>query len=213
MKILLIDHHELFRDGLRHLLQEIPNGISELLETGNLREGLQYLEQNADLDLVLLELNARGCQGVESVKLFRRRFPHIPLVVVSGEESFHVVKSVLNHGAQGFIGKSSSATMLLSALRLVFAGGIYVPPQMFRQHSNSGEYKLTKRQVEILGCLAEGLRNKEIAERFNLSEGTVKVHVAAVYQVLRVRSRKEAASLADQLGLVSQPAGECASLR
>ncbi len=212
MKILLIDHHELFRAGLRHVLQEIPNGISELLETGDWSEGLQYAGQHPDLDFVLLELRAHGCRGVESVKLFHQRFPHIPLVVVSGEESFHVIKSVLNNGAHGFVGKSSPAAMLLSALRLVFAGGIYVPPQMFKQTSSANEYHLTRRQVEILGCLTEGLRNKEIAERFALSEGTVKVHVAAVYQALRVKSRKEAVSLADQLGLISLSSDECAAL-
>lgn len=211
MKILLIDHHELFRAGLRHVLQQIPKGISELLETADWNEGLQYVGQHPDLDFVLLELRAHGCRGVESVKQFHQRFPHIPLVIVSGEESFHVIKSVLNSGAHGFVGKSSPAAMLLSALRLVYAGGIYVPPQMFKQASGSNEYRLTKRQVEILGCLTEGLRNKEIAQKFDLSEGTVKVHVAAIYQALRVKSRKEAVNLADQLGLTSWPDGEYAT--
>jgi DNA-binding NarL/FixJ family response regulator len=209
MKILLIDHHELFREGLRHVLQKLPSGISELLETGDWQQGLDYVEQHPDLDVVLLELTARGCKGAQSVKFFRQRYPHIPLVVVSGDERFQVIKTVLNSGAHGFVGKSSPSAMLLGALHLVFAGNIYVPPQMFRHLSNAEEYRLTKRQIEILGCLSDGLSNKEIAEKFELAEGTVKVHVAAVYQALRVKSRKEAAGLAAQLGLVTQPRDEC----
>lgn len=208
MKILLIDHHELFREGLRHVLQKLPDGISQLLETGDWQEGLHYVEQHPDLDVVLLELKAHGCNGAESVKLFRQRYPHIPLVVVSGDERFHIVNSVLNSGAHGFVGKSSPGAMLLGALRLVFAGDIYVPPQMFRHLSRPDEYRLTKRQIQILGCLTDGLSNKEIAEKFDLAEGTVKVHVAAVFQALRVKSRKEAAGLAGQLGLFALPQAE-----
>lgn len=202
MKILLIDHHELFRDGLRHVLQKIPSGVGELFEAGDWKEGLRCTELHPDLDLVLLETKVFGCDGVDSVKYFRERYPRIPLVVVSGDENFHVINAILNYGASGFIGKSSPESMLLSALKLVFAGNIYVPPQVFQHRSNNDEYRLTQRQIQVLGCLTEGLSNKKISEKFNLAEGTVKVHVSAVYQALRVGSRVEAVRIADQLGLV-----------
>jgi DNA-binding NarL/FixJ family response regulator len=202
MKILLIDHHELFRAGLSHVLRKLPTGIGELFEADDWEAGLRRVEQHPDLDLVLLELNAHGCNGANSVKYFRERYPRIPLVVVSGEEDFHVIHKVLNYGASGFVGKSAPETTLLSALKQVFAGDIYVPKQMLQHLSGIENYRLTKRQTQILECLAEGLSNKAISERLNLSEGTVKVHLAAVYQALRVRSRTEAVQVASHHGLL-----------
>jgi DNA-binding NarL/FixJ family response regulator len=201
MKILLIDHHELFRDGLRHVLQKLPGGMGELLEAGDWMAGLKCIEQHPYLDLILLELKTPGCKGAESVEFFRRRYPHIPLVVVSGDEDFHVINKVLSYGASGFVGKSSPEPMLLGALKSVFAGNIYVPPQLFRHYASPKGYRLTRRQEQILGCLTEGLSNKEISERFDLAEGTIKVHVAAVYQALHVKSRQEAAGVAGRIGL------------
>lgn len=201
MKILLIDHHELFRDGLRHVLQKLPSGVGELFETGDWQTGLKYVEQNTDLDLVLLELNAYGCKGADSVKLFRERYPRISLVVLSADEDSHVINKVLNYGARGFVGKSSPEATLLGALKLVFAGDIYVPPQMVQQLTSPKDYRLTRRQIQILECLSEGLSNKAISEKFSLAEGTVKVHVAAVYQILRVKSRVEAVGVAGRIGL------------
>lgn len=199
MKILLIDHHELFRAGLRYILQRVHGGAGELFEEGEWEAGLQCVRQHPDLDLVLLELETQGCKGVSSIKLFRERFPQIPLVIVSGKEDFHAINKVLKYGASGFVGKSAPETMLLGALKSVLEGGIYVPPQMLIPPLNPKEYRLTQRQLQILEALGEGLSNKQISERFDLAEGTVKVHVAAVYQALRVKSRREAAGIAGQM--------------
>ncbi len=201
MKILLIDHHELFRNGLRYVLQKLPTGMGELLETGEWQTGLSLVEENPDLNLVLLELKSSGCKGVESVKLFRAKYPDTPLVVLSGEEDSRVVNKVLDYGARGFVGKSVPETTLLTALEVVLAGDIYVPPHLLQYRSGANEYGLTKRQIQILECLAEGLSNKKISARFRLAEGTVKVHVAAVYQILRVRSRLEAVEVARKMGI------------
>ncbi|MEQ1629975.1 MAG: response regulator transcription factor, partial [Gallionella sp.] len=109
------------------------------------------------------------------------------------------------------------APVMLSALNLVLAGGVYVPPQMMQQtpqpnsmnsdrvdkrSMNTNEYGLTARQMQVLTHLAEGMSNKQIAQAVSLAEGTVKIHVAAVYQVLRVNSRMEAVRVAEQLGLI-----------
>jgi DNA-binding NarL/FixJ family response regulator len=157
--------------------------------------------------MVLLELRSPRCKGVSAVKFLRQRYPHIPLVVVSGDEEFSVINKVMSNGASGFIGKSSPEAMFLGALRLVLSGDTYVPPQMFRHLSNPKEYRLTRRQSQMLGCLIEGLSNKEISECLDLAEGTVKVHIAAVYQVLRVRNRREAVAVAGQIGFGRASAG------
>lgn len=201
MKILLIDHHELFRDGLRYVLQKLPSGVGELLEAGDFSSGLKCADQHPDLDLVLLELNSCGCKGADSVKLFCERYPHLPLVVVSGDEDFHVINHSLSYGASAFVCKSSPETMFLEALESVLAGKINVSPQIFQSLAKPNEYRLTRRQIEILRCLTEGFSNKEIAEKFDLAEGTVKVHVSALFHALGVRSRKEAARVAGLRGL------------
>lgn len=216
MKILLVDDHALFRDGMRYVLQQLPEEV-EIMEAGNFQDGLRIAMQHPELDLALLDLNMPGSEGPLSIRLFHQRYPHIPVVVVSGEEGRGYVEKVMGYGAMGFVCKSSTATVMLGALNLVLSGGVYVPPQMLRQDSapfekepefvdrrsqNTNEYGLTQRQMQVLTHLAAGLSNKEIAETIHLAEGTVKIHVAAVYQTLRVNSRMEAVRMAEKLGLV-----------
>lgn len=207
MKILLIDHHELFRNGLRYVLRKLHDEVDEILEAGDFHEGLNLAGRHPGL--VLLELNSPGCEGAVSIKLFRRRFPNIPLVVVSSEEDYRVIDKVLNYGASGFVCKNSGEAILLGALRLALEGSIYVPPQYFpcaMMAQNRIDYKafgLTERQRHILGLLTAGLSNKEISEAIQIAEGTVKVHVAAVFQVLQVGTRAEAVRVAKRMGLFS----------
>lgn len=218
MKILLIDSHTLFREGLRHLLRQLPGGASEILEAGNFPDGLTLAGQYPDLDLVLLELKTPGSGGAISVKLFRQRYPHIPVVVVTSEEDCSVMNKALSYGAGGFVCKSSSAAMLMNTLNLALSGNIYVRPQLLRQPDiatwnknnrngkrgpNANKYGLTVRQMDILKHLVAGHSNKEIAGAINLSEGTVKAHVSAIYQALRVNNRMDAMRVARQLGLDS----------
>lgn len=216
MKILLVDDHALFREGMRYVLQQLP-GPTEILEAGNFPDALKLAEQHPELDLALLDLNMPGSEGAISIKYFHQRFPHIPVMVVSCEESRAIMEKVMNYGAMGFVCKNANAAVMLSAINLVLSGGIYIPPQVLRQRHPSppripvqvdrrsmhtNEYGLTSRQMEVLTLLAAGLSNKEIAARMSLAEGTVKIHIAATYQMLRVNSRMEAVRVAEQLGLI-----------
>lgn len=223
MKILLVDDHALFRDGMRYVLQQLPEEEVEIMEAGNFADALKIAVQHPELDLALLDLNMPGSEGPVSVRYFHQRFPHIPVVVVSGEDGRAYMEKVMGYGAMGFICKSSTAAVMLSALNLVLSGGIYVPPQLLgpqedfsekdagssldRRSQNTNEYGLTPRQMQVLAHLAAGLSNKEIAEAIHLAEGTVKIHVAAVYQTLRVSNRMEAVRMAEKLGLVGAPNG------
>lgn len=216
MKILLVDDHTLFRDGMRYVLQQLPEEV-EIMEAGNFADGLKLAMQHPELDLALLDLNMPGSEGPISIRYFHQRYPHIPVVVVSGEEGRGYMEKVMDYGAMGFVCKSSSAAVMLSALNLVLSGGVYIPPQMLRQHDevaekepvaadrrilSTNEHGLTPRQMQVLMHIAAGLSNKEIAEAIHLAEGTVKIHVAAVYQTLRVSNRMEAVRVAEKLGLV-----------
>jgi DNA-binding NarL/FixJ family response regulator len=217
---MLVDDHALFREGLRLVLQQLPD-VTEILEADSFSEGLKLAENNPDLDLALLDLNMPGSDGPPSIRYFNRRYPHIPVMVVSGEENHTIMEKVMASGALGFVCKNSSAPVMLGALSLVLSGGVYVPPQLLRagddtprqeprldrRSTRTNEFGLTARQMEVLHCIAEGLSNKEIAERLNLAEGTVKIHVASTYQTLRVNNRMEAVRLAEQMGLIGAANG------
>lgn len=204
MKILLIDHHALFREGLRHILQQLPGGADEVLEAENFSDGLKLAGQNPDLDLVLLELNSPGSAGVISIKLFHQFYPDIPVLVVSGMEDTRTRTRALSYGASGFVGKSSTVPMLLGALQLALVSSI--PQQAADEHlrncrMNTNKYGLTIRQMDILQYMTEGLDNREIGERIDLAEGTVKLQVAALCKALHVKNRIEAIYLAWKLDL------------
>jgi DNA-binding NarL/FixJ family response regulator len=221
MRLLLVDDHALFREGMRLVLQQLPE-VTEILEAGSFSEALKVAEANPDLDLALLDLNMPGSDGAISIRYFNQHYPHIPVMVVSGEEGRTIMEKVMGSGALGFVCKNSSAPVMLSALNLVLSGGVYVPPQLLRpsddgsrqdadrldkRSTRTNEFGLTARQMEVLQCIAEGLSNKEIADRLNLAEGTVKIHVAATYQTLRVNNRMEAVRLAEQLGMIGASNG------
>jgi len=219
MKILLVDDHALFRDGLHYVLQQLSDEV-EILEAANFADGLKLAMLHPELDLALLDLNMPGSEGPASIGYFHQSCPLIPVVVVSGEEGRSCMENVMHNGAMGYISKSSNAAVMRGALNLVLSGGVYVPPQMLRssgeladveaadrRKSNINETGMTQRQLQVLELLAAGMSNKEIAEAINLAEGTVKIHVAAIFQVLHVCSRMEAVRMAEKLALISRPHG------
>jgi DNA-binding NarL/FixJ family response regulator len=184
---------------------------------------LQIVHDHPDIDLALLDLNMPGSEGVPSIQFFHLNHPDIPVVVVSGSDHRDDIESVMESGAMGFISKMSSSKIMLSALRMVLEGGIYLPPQLLQQAVGSidqgeslmnrrtqraSKFGLTSRQLEVLQYLAGGLANKEISQKMNLAEGTVKIHTAAVYQALHVNSRLEAVSAARRLGFLPPAPGD-----
>jgi DNA-binding NarL/FixJ family response regulator len=218
IKVLMVDDHVLFRDGMRYVLQQLADEV-EVIDSGNFEDGMQQAALYPDFDLALLDLNMPGSVGVKSVLKFHESNPGIPLVVVSGSDQKEDIEKVMEYGAMGFISKMSSSKIMLGALRMVLDGGIYLPPQLLQQAIaeldqgtvdkrlvRNNKNWLTARQMETLQLLAEGLSNKDISERLNLAEGTVKIHTAAVYQALRVNSRLEAVSAARRLGFLTVPA-------
>ncbi|MEI7841626.1 MAG: response regulator transcription factor [Gallionellaceae bacterium] len=211
IRVLMVDDHALFRDGMHYVLQQLADEV-EVIDSGNFIDGMKQAADHPDLDLALLDLHMPGSDGVDSINTFSKAHPGIPIVVVSGSDQREDIEKVMECGAMGFISKMSSSKMMLSALRMVLDGGVYLPPQLLQQAMmgmDQGSDKrtdrinksgLTARQMQTLQLLAEGLSNKEVSERMGLAEGTVKIHTAAVYQALRVNSRLEAVSAARRLG-------------
>lgn len=214
MNILLVDDHPLLRGGMRFLLRSLDAGL-EMDEASNCAQALE-LVAGRSYDLVLLDLNMPGLNGLDALDALRDAVPGTPLVVLSGEEDPRVVRAAIEHGAMGFIPKSSTPEVLVQALRLVLAHGVYLPPAVLNaDHSApapapaspqaaSGEMLLpglTPRQMEVLRCVIRGEPNKVIARELDLSEGTVKAHVTAVLRGLGARNRTEAVYAAAKLGL------------
>ena len=212
MKILLADDHDLFRAGLGMVLNEL-GADTLLVQAANLTEAIHCAQTEADLDLALLDLNMPAMNGTTGLQQFRAQFPEVPVVIVSGSDDVADVQQVLGNGAAGFIHKSTAPTVMLSALRLVLAGGVYVPPHAMRaetaraapsiatQAKGGWLNRLTARQMEVLRLLALGKPNKLIARELDLSEGTVKIHLSAIFRVLDVNNRTEAVLAAQQLSL------------
>ncbi len=195
-KVLSIEDHELFRDGLRRALAEIDPPV-EVLEAGTFAGGLEQIAgHETDLSLVLLDLHLPDATGLGMLRRLRDDFPLLPVAIVSGESSEpRVMRQALDLGAVGFLPKSSSRAVLVSALRLVLSGGTYAPPEAMSAPPDLRAERvagLTPRQREVGELLAKGLTNKEIARVLGISADTVKNHVAAILDVLDVTNRTEA---------------------
>lgn len=219
MKILVIDDHALIRQALQNMLRVLDSS-AEVLESADCSAALALAANQPDLDLILLDLHLPGMDGMDALSHFRQSHPAVPVVVLSGTKDRQTVLTAIDRGAMGFIPKSSSNNVMLSALRLVLSGGVYLPMEIL-DHAGSliagdadsltsgtgahgktpAELGLTDRQMEVLDLLLQGKSNKLICRELGLAEGTVKVHVTAVLKALNVTSRTQAVIAASKLGL------------
>ena len=212
MRILVCDDHAVFRAGLRAVLGELSDA-AELLEASDVAQALALAAAHADLDLALLDLHMPGTDGRTGLRALRAAHPGLPVVIVSAADDPAEMRRALDEGASGFVPKSSRSEELVAALRLVLAGGVYVPRAALASAgaAGSGESRrsrrreragtLTSRQIEVLSLMARGLTNREICGVLSIAEGTVKTHIAAIFETLEVTNRTEAAVVARELGL------------
>ncbi|MEZ4279814.1 MAG: response regulator transcription factor [Myxococcota bacterium] len=206
LRILLCDDHALFREGLRLVLAQLDEEV-ELVGVADGASAMREAAADDDFDLVLLDLALPDASGLEVLAGLREHHPSVPVAVLSGSEVARDVRSSLDLGAVGFIPKSSTASVLLAAIRLVLSGGIYLPPNLLDDSAVTGSPRrlprapvggppsprLSPRQWEVLALLAEGRSNGEIGQALAIASGTVKSHVMRIYEELRVNNRTEAA--------------------
>lgn len=210
MKILLADDHPLFREGVKHVLMLLGDDVS-IVDAHDYPSLFAEAAAHPDLDLVLADLYMPGMGGHEGIAEFRNQFPDTPLVIMTASESRADARRALASGALGYVLKSSPSQDMLDALIRVLDGGIYVPPILVGDEQpedplslmplSSQGIRLTHRQLEVLKLLLQGKPNKIIARELDLSEGTVKIHVAAIFKALGVTNRTEAAVAAQRFGL------------
>lgn len=203
-RLLLIDDHTLFRTGLRLVLADSPS-VAHIIEAGSVMQAVED-HGGAPVDILLLDIQMPGLNGIEGVKVLRRHFPAARIVIVSGTSGLEIIPAEVRREIAGFLPKSAEASEIEEAIARCLAGGTHFsgdadtgsqPPQAPYAAST-----LTPRQLEVLHQLTLGRSNKVIAYHMGLSENTVRVHVAAILDHLRVVSRVEAILEAQRRGLV-----------
>lgn len=218
MKLLIVEDHALFRQGLRYVLAGLGDPV--VYEAGDCAQALALAAEVKDLDLVLLDIELPGVSGIEGLCDIKAKFPSLPVAMLSASEDEQTIRSVLDQGASGFIPKSTQPPVLLAAIRLILDGGIYIPPLALGNHpvpsirsapvsyaatkledASPPPYLLTERQLAVLRLLAQGNSNKRIARALNIAEGTIKIHVAAIFRALNVTNRTEAVIAASRIGI------------
>lgn len=201
-RALIVDDHELFRGGLHLLLSDMGN-FAHISEVVGLDEALAALTDGATPDLVTFDLNMPGLSGLEGLAAMVEALPDARVVVVSASERREDILGALGVGAHGYIPKGLTSAEIADAIAQVMAGRIYAPAALQRvekrapaQQSEQGSvdvasHGLTTRQTAVLNCLLTGASTRKIASQLSLAEGTVKIHLAAIYRALGVHSRAE----------------------
>lgn len=222
-KILIAEDHPLVREGIKKLLTELTNE-EYILEAELGKDVLDHIDQNTDIGLVVLDFMLPDTNGFDLLKTITNTRPGLPVAILSAYDDSELMRKCLDHGASGFIPKSAAQAVILNALRLIMSGGIYIPPEMMRnpryntqESSNNTNfifnssrkiygltYRLTERQLQVLKHIAEGHSNKDIAELLDVSENTVKVHVAAILKSLEVNNRTEAVIVSQKIGVIEK---------
>ena len=218
-KILLSDDHTLFREGVQLWLKQLDDKV-EVMSGGTCRRGLELADAHPDFDLVLLDFELPDQDGFQGLAALREQHPGLPIVMMSARDDPVTVMEALDRGAMGFIPKTSSTELMLNALRLVFAGGTYIPPEAIAGHAplttapgetparsskSIADLGLTTRQIDVLRLLVQGRSNKLICRELDLAEGTVKTHMTAVLRALRVTNRTQAIIAIAKLGITLEP--------
>ncbi|HQR05065.1 MAG: response regulator transcription factor [Proteobacteria bacterium] len=200
LKLLVIEDHALVREGL---LQTLRGPDTVVVGAQNADEALAILDASADMDLVLLDLMLPGMNGMGLLVVMRKRFPAVPVVVISALDDAETVRRAIKAGASGFVPKASNSVSLLEALNRVLAGEIYLP-QSCQDVAPTGTRGMMERrgltvsQNRVLELLSQGRTNRQIGDLLGLTEGTVKIHVSAIFKVLNVNNRTQAMLVASK---------------
>jgi DNA-binding NarL/FixJ family response regulator len=205
-RILIVDDHPLFREALKAAL---TGGMpaSRVEQAGSLDAARAALDEDGDFDLILLDLRMPGVQGLSGLIYLRTQYPNMPIVIVTANEEEGIIRKALGLGASGFIPKSSGSETIIQAVKAVLAGDIWVPGGYDAKAESASEIDdivkrvatLTGQQIRVLMMLKEGLLNKQIAYELDVSEATIKAHVSAILQKLKVSSRTQAVIAANRI--------------
>jgi len=209
--VIVADDHPLFRTAIKEAL-EAEQGQTKFLEASSFESLQELVDRNKDVDLVLLDLHMPGVSGFAGLVYLCKRYPSVPVVIISANEDPVVIQRAIAHGAAGFIPKSSSIDTITGAIASVLMGEIWTPgsTQSDLPGNNVSEMELadrmsqlTPQQFKVLMMMSQGLLNKQIAFELTVSEATIKAHVTAIMNKLGVNNRTQAVLAASQLSVLN----------
>jgi DNA-binding NarL/FixJ family response regulator len=198
-RLIIVDDHPLFRGALNQALSlTFPDAVID--EASSLDELTHHLSGGADIDLVLLDLAMPGVMGLSGLLFLRAQHPGVPVIVVSATEDRSTIRRCIEFGAAGFVHKSEPVDNIRQAVHAVLAGQVWTPAGIDLSVAQAPETaelltriaSLTPQQLRVLMMLSEGLPNKLIAYKLNVSEATIKAHVSQILTKLGVDSRTQA---------------------
>lgn len=215
ISVLIVDDHPFFRKGIRLFLEDNEE-IELVREVADGKEALKYLDKNSDcIDVIIMDLQMPRMDGEEATRVICNKWPNIKILVLTSYGSGDKVYSLLSSGAAGYLLKEAEPDELVLAIKAVYAGGTYFGKEVIKELLNMIPEKrkqedifqdliepLTKREIEVLKLIGEGMGNCEIANNLHISNNTVKTHVANIFQKLGVNSRTQAAFYAMKQGMI-----------
>lgn len=229
MKILIADDHELFLKGLEFILKENFQNL-EITTADSYTRIFEIIERNDYFDLIISDLAMPGANWLAAITKIHNTLPETPIIIISAVFDKEILQQTLDIGVSGYIPKTSSNSLIISAINLVLAGGVYIPHELLYSPKSATTEKepqkeysaplktlkkltensdkmppkgLTERQIDIIKCIARGLSNKQIAYDLNLTEGTIKVHITVIFKILNVKNRTAAIIEAAKRGYIS----------
>ena len=195
MHILIIDDHDLYRSGLRAaIIANMPN--AKIFEAGSIDDAMRGITDT--IDAIVLDNKLPGLNGVEGITLLKKKWPLVPVLMLSSQNDPEIVDLAYVRGAAGFISKANAAEKIVAAISQILRGQFITP----QTEGDTPLLRLTPRQCEVLDLICQGKSNKQIARRLMLSENTIRVHVQAILGFLQVSSRSEAIFAARSRGLI-----------
>ena len=199
------------------------NPNAELVKAKDYNEVFDAIEKNKDFNLILTDLAMPGAQWLDALQEIHKKLPDIPIIILSAVFDREIVQKTIELGAAGYIAKTSSNAVIISAVNLVLSGGVYIPVELLKdapqtefdmlkqiekmplnQDVRENVKILSPRQIDVLKLIAKGQSNKQIAYELGLTEGTIKLHVTAILKLLNVYNRTGAVAAANQLGLLNK---------
>nr|WP_312374259.1 response regulator transcription factor [Delftia acidovorans] len=207
MKILVADDHVIFRVGLELTLDALTGG-AQIHAACDFPSLVTLIEAHPDADIAVIDLNMPGMNGPVGLQILRERLRKTPILVLSASAEQDDVYGCLANGASGYVHKGAPAEMLQDAVRVVCAGGVFLPRHLLAQPPGQDEIapqlSLSPRQQQVFDLLVQGHPNKRIAFDLSVSEGTVKAHVAAIMRRFGVVNRVQLLRAAENAGLLSR---------
>ncbi len=210
IRIMIADDHAMIREGLKKVL-ELENDMEVVAQSSNGQDTLNYCAQHQnEIDILLLDVNMPKLNGMQTLGKLGQEIPNLKTIMLTIHDEAEYLRRAMELGAKGYVLKDSDSDALASAIRAVYNGSIYIQPTMaiyllgdFSAKTPAGKKTfLTKREIQVLKLVTNGMLNKEIAIRLRISEKTVKNHVSNIFKKIEVSDRTQAAIYAIKTGLV-----------